>query len=217
MLTFCSLCGCAAWAAVYATSRDVMPGDAFLLSCILSAVIFYLASSLPRRIEGAAALAQSREAAVLAVMGSTALEATRSRTKATLLLRSSEGAVCSALREVRRNILLGVPASVAVAQSSGLASRAVREVLRSVSSPGTAVIVEEGEEANAIARSSQLGDETKSPLFMTVAFFAPLMLLLYALMAHVTGLTGLSELVLLQVILLDVAFYFSSADAVRRP
>jgi hypothetical protein len=149
------------------------------------------------------------------VMGSATLEATHSRTKAILLLRSGESAISYALEDARKRILLGHSAEAVVSQMAKLASSSAYEVIRSISSPEHPAIAETGEEAGAITRSSQLGEETKSPLFVATAFFAPLMLLLYAVMAHVADSLELGELVGLQVILLDVVFYFSSSDPRR--
>jgi hypothetical protein len=41
------------------------------------------------------------------------------------------------------------------------------------------------------------------------------MLLLYAVMAHVADGLELAELIVLQVVILDIAFYFSTADPRR--
>jgi hypothetical protein len=41
------------------------------------------------------------------------------------------------------------------------------------------------------------------------------MLLLYAVMSHIADPLELAELVVLQVVLLDIAFYFSTADPRR--
>lgn len=215
MLAFCSVCAAAAGAAVRLTTETVLPGDSLLLSFLISAIVFYLASSLPRRLEEATALAQAREAPALAVMGSAIFEATHSRTKAILLLRSGDSTVSSALLGARRRILLGHPADLAVAQGGKLASTSANEILASISSPEHTSISEEGEEAQGITKSSQMAEESKSPLFTAAAFFVPIMLMLYAMMAHVTDPFGLAELVGFQVVLLDVAFYFSSSNTRR--
>jgi hypothetical protein len=212
VLAFCSVSAVAAGAAVRLPTVTVLQGDSLLLSLLVAAVAFYLAATLPRRLEGAAALAQAREAPALAVMGSAILEATHSTTRAILLLRSSDEIVSSTLLDVRRRVLLGHPAEVAVAQAGRLASGSANEVLGSIAAPEHPRITEEGEEARGISDSSRMADESKLPLFTAVAFFAPIMLVLYAIMGHVTDPFGLAELVGLQVVLLDIAFYFSSSN-----
>ncbi|HYB45348.1 MAG TPA: hypothetical protein VEC92_02385 [Nitrososphaerales archaeon] len=200
---------------VFSTTRDMMATDSPILSALVAAMVFYLACSLPRRVEASASFSQSREAPALAVLGSATLEATRSKSKAILFLRSGESAISSVLEGVRRDILLGSPPDVAVEQAAALASSSTYEVLKSICSPEQLTIADEGEEALAIEKSSQLGEETRSPLFVAAAFFVPLMLLLYAVMSHVAEPLDMVELVVLQVVILDVAFYFSTSDPRR--
>ena len=215
MLCFSAACAGASGALVLATTAKVMAGDSPILGALVSATVFYLACSLPRRIEASAALSQSKEAPALAVLGSAILGATHSRSKAVLLLRSGESAIASVLAGARRDVLLGRPADAAMGRATVLASSSAAEVLRSVAAAEQPAISDEGEEALAIEKSSRLGEETRSPLFVAAAFFVPLMLLLYAVMAHVAEPLELAELVVLQVILLDIAFYFSTSDAGR--
>lgn len=215
MLSFSGLLAAGSGLFVFATTRDVMAADSPILGAVVSAMVFYLGCSLPRRFESSASLSQSKEAPALAVLGSATLEATRSRSRAVLLLRSGERAISSVLESVRRDILLGCPPEVAVERATTLASSSAYEVLRSICSPELLKISEEGEEALAIERTSELGEETRSPLFIAAAFFVPLMLLLYAVMAHIARPLDLAELVVLQVVLLDVAFYFSTSDPRR--
>jgi len=215
MLLFSGTLACGSALVVFSTTRDIMATDSPILSALVAAMVFYLGCSLPRRIEASASFSQSKEAPALAVLGSATLEATHSRSRAVLFLRSGETTISSTLQRVRRDILLGCPPEVAVEQAAGLASSSAYEVLRSVCSPEQLVIAEEGEEALAIEKSSQLGEETRSPLFIAAAFFVPLMLLLYAVMSHVSGALDLAELVVLQVVILDIAFYFSTSDPRR--
>ena len=192
-----------------------MAADALVLSALVGAMVFYLGCSLPKRFEASASLSQSKESPALAVLGSATLEATHSRSKAVILLRSGEPSISSVLESVRRDVLLGRPPEVAAEKASILASSSPREVLQSVCSPDRLSVSDAGEEALAIERTSQLGEETRSPLFIAAAFFVPLMLLLYAVMAHISEPVNLAELVVLQVVLLDVAFYFSTSDPRR--
>jgi hypothetical protein len=52
--------------------------------------------------------------------------------------------------------------------------------------------------------------ETRFPVFMTVTFFTPIMLLLYAVFSHFTSPQRIVELVALEVVILDLAFYACS-------
>jgi hypothetical protein len=215
MLLFSGALASVSGLVVFSATRDIMATNSPILSALVSAMVFYLGCSLPRRVEASASFSQSREAPALAVLGSATLEATHSRSKAVLFLRSGERTISSLLERIRRDILLGYPPDAAVEQAAGLASSSTYEVLRSICSPEQLTITEEGEEALAIEKSSQLGEETRSPLFIAAAFFVPLMLLLYAVMAHLAQPLDLAELVVLQVVLLDIAFYFSTSDPRR--
>jgi len=215
VLGFATACGVASGTVVYSTTQNVMAADSPLLGGLVAIMVFYLVCSLPKRVEASASFSQAREAPALAVLGSATLEATHSRTKALLLLRSGESAISSVLNRTKREILLGRPPDAAVAQSASLVSGSTYEVLRTLTSADVEAMSEGGEEALAIEKSSQLGEETRSPLFFAAAFFVPLMLLLYAVMAHVGDGLELAELVVLQVIILDIAFYFSTADPRR--
>lgn len=215
MLAFCLSCSLSAGVAVRMITANVLGTDSLPLSGIVSAIVFYLALSFPKRLVESAALAQSREAPALAVMGSATLEATHSRTKAVLLLSSGNDDVSSVLLEARKRILRGYPANVAIGGIDGLASSSTAEVLRSIASAERPQISEGGEESQGIVQSSQMAEESKLPIFIAVAFFAPIMLLLYAIMSHVGEAAGLAEVVALQVVLLDIAYYFSSSDRRR--
>ena len=215
MLLFAGSISVSSGVIVFATTRSIMAANSPILGGLVSAIVFYLGCSLPKRIEASESFVQSKEAPALAVLGSATLEATHSRSKAVLLLRSGNRAISSTLEGVRREILLGSPPDVAVECAPPLESGSASEVLRSICSPERLSITEGGEEAVAIEKSSQLGEETRSPLFIAAAFFVPLMLLLYAVMDHISEPIGLAELVVLQIILLDVAFYFSTSDPRR--
>lgn len=215
VFAFSLLAGLSGGSAVFFLTRDVLEGNSLPLSILISSLVFYLGLSFPGRLAEAARLAQSKEAPALAVMGAATLEATHSRTRAILLLRSGDRDVSATLLGARRRILRGYPADVAVAQSGELTSSSAAEVLRSLASQEHSGIVEGGEESQGILQSSQLADESKLPMFTAVAFFAPIMLLLYAIMSHVGDPTRLAEVVVLQVVMLDITFYFSSADRWR--
>ena len=112
-------------------------------------------------------------------------------------------------------ILLGFSPESALDRVEGrIASYSVKNLLRLLASrPGE--IPEGGEESQGIAQSTQLSEESKLPLFTAVAFFAPIMLLLLSIFSHIDSPASLAEVVALEVVLLDVALYFSSAERRR--
>jgi hypothetical protein len=91
----------------------------------------------------------------------------------------------------------------------------VKNILASIGSLDPGRSAEGGEEAEGIITNSQLAEESKMPLFMAVAFFTPLMLTLYSIFAHVATPLAFAELLGAQVAMLDIAFYFCSAERER--
>jgi hypothetical protein len=204
--------GCAGGSALYFTAFNVLGGSAAELALVIALVLSYFVLSFPKRVLDSASLAQSREAPLLAAMGSAVAEATHSKARTMLFLRSGEPTIGSALATIRRKVLLGVAPDSALQQVEGrIASYSSRAVLgRLATRP--AEVLEGGEESQGIAHSSQLGEESKLPVFTAVAFFTPIMLVLLIVFAHVHDPASLGELVGLEMALLDVGLYFSSAE-----
>ncbi len=181
------------------------------MDVVVACLVFYLVVSTPKRLREAEAVSQSREAPALSVMASALLEATHSRTRTMLLLKSSDGTVEGALVRVRRSALLGEDLRAAVEQHAGsLASYSALNVIRAGATMPAKAIHEGDEEIQGLASASQLAEESKVPLFTAVSFFTPMMLLLYAVFSHLSGAAGLAELVAVQLVILDIAFHFSS-------
>ncbi|MBI3841529.1 MAG: hypothetical protein HY297_06245, partial [Thaumarchaeota archaeon] len=81
---------------------------------VVGAVVLYVVISTPRRLFEVSAMAQSREALVLATTAMACLEVTGSRTRTLLMLRSRETGLAGVLTRVKRGILLGSRPSEAV-------------------------------------------------------------------------------------------------------
>jgi len=216
MLLFALLCGASAWLVVRQITVALLADNSTALSMLISSIVFYLVLSFPKHRLEAAALAQSKEIPAVAVMGSAGLDATRSIAKSFLMLRSDEPEISKVLRHIRRAVLLGhKPSEILKRPELSLASYSAMNVLCSIASPDAGGVFEGGEEALGLMQSAQLGEESKVPLFTAVAFFAPMMLILYSIMSHKTDPTSLAEIVGLQVALIDVAYYFSSIERKR--
>ena len=70
--------------------------------------------------------------------------------------------------------------------------------------------VEEGsDELDGILGASGLDDETKLPLLIAVAFFLPIMLMLFAAMTKGTGPAAIGGLVVLEIVVLDITLAIS--------
>ncbi len=183
------------------------------LDLIVASLVFYLVFSSPKRMAEAASLSQSRDAPMLAVMAAAGSEATHSRAKTMLMLKSTDQEVSAALTKIRRKVLLGAPVESAVEESVGrLASFSAANVLREAATASGGSIEEGGEETQGILNAFELAEESKFPLFIAVCFFTPILLLLYAIFSHLSSPVSLGELVVVQMVLLDLGFYYTSSE-----
>jgi len=199
--------------AVYLASESVLGGETPVVCLILGAIVMYLVLSAPRRMAESATLQQAKEATILAAAGSASLEATHSRTRSVLALDSGDETIARLLVASKRNLLLGYSVADSLGGAvDGTASQSARNVLEAMANAEASTIEEGGEETQAISQASQLSEESKLPLFMAAAFFAPILLTLFAVLTHQTGPGSFGVLVLLQMVILDIAYYVSSAE-----
>jgi hypothetical protein len=180
---------------------------------LVGAVSFYIVLSAPRRIVDSRRIAQSREAVLLAAAALACLSVTRSKSRTAVMLRSRDPSIRNSLTEVGRRVLLGSKAESAIAASvGGLSSYSAVAALQGVATLSLRPFDAGDEEARGLALSSELSRETKLPVFMTACFFAPIMLLLYAVFSHSYAPQDLAELVAFEFIILDLSFYMSSGE-----
>jgi hypothetical protein len=180
---------------------------------VMAALVCYIVVSAPRRILDRQRVAQARESLLLSAAGQACLGVTGSRSKTFMLIRPRERALATAAAEAARRILLGTRVRAAVVESSrGLASYSAVTALRSLATMKSREFEAGDEESRGLATSSELIMETKLPMFMTVCFFAPIMIILYAVFSHTYGPEQLTELGAFEFAVLDLAYFFSSAD-----
>lgn len=176
---------------------------------VCSAMVFYVVVSAPRRITGARRVSQAKEAVFLSSVSAASAMVIPSRNRLLIMLRSRDQEVGRALSSVRKALFLGTRADEATAEaSSSLVSYSASNALRGIGQ--RSATLDGGEENQGLELSGQMAAETKLPVFMTVTFFAPIMLLLYAVFSHLTTPERLAELVGLEVVILDLAFYICS-------
>ena len=179
---------------------------------VVTLLVFYMVVSAPRRILDSQRVAQARESLLLSASAQACLMVTGSRSRTFMLLRPKEPALVAAVREVARKVLLGEGVVRAVTESKGVASYSAATALRTAASMRGQDYDAEDEESRGLAASSELGMETKLPLFMTVCFFAPIMIILYAVFSHTYDPTRLFGLGTFEFAIIDLAYYFSSSD-----
>jgi hypothetical protein len=216
MITLGLLSSAGAGILFYVTTAGLLGSDSPAISVLLGGVVLYLILLWPKRMLDSAALSQSREAPSLAAACSANLEATHSRPRSILLLDSRDETVRASLVEAKRRLLLGfgVGESLSLVRKR-VVSQSAGDVLDSLTFADPRTIEEGGEETQNLAQASRLSEESKLPLFMAVAFFTPILLTLFAVLTHQSGPSSFAELVVLQLVVLDIAFYVSSAERSR--
>jgi len=187
------------------------------LSIVLGAVVAlgsgYAVASLPRRTLERAALRQAGESPALAAAASVYLETSGSKSKTVLMLQSDEPRLSSLLGELRRGVLLGIDPAETYARFGGRAeSESASKILGSVVRAQGARLADEGEELEGMVRASLSKEETKFPVFLTISFFLPIMLMLLAAIGHHTDPISIVSLTFLEIVIMDLALSLSSTE-----
>jgi len=180
---------------------------------VVSLLVFYIVVSTPRRLVDAQRVGQARESVLLSVSSNACMTATGSRPRTLMLLHASEPGLKLTLTDVGRSILLGARVESAVERASRrLASYSAAAVLRGTATLRPRVADIGDQEVRGLMSSSELSKETRLPMFMTICFFTPIMLLLYAVFMHIYSTDGLAELAAFGFIIIDLAFYMAASD-----
>jgi hypothetical protein len=180
---------------------------------VIAALVFYITVSSPRRLLDQQRVAQARESLLLSASAQACLTVTGSRSKTFMLIRPKERALGAAVKEAGRRILLGTNVGAAVAASSrGIASYSAAVALQGVATTNARELVGGDEESRGLAAASELSMETKLPMFMTICFFTPIMIVLYAVFSHTYQPERLVELGAFEFAVIDLGYYLSAAE-----
>ena len=199
--------------AVVAVAYPLLGQVALVLGTVIALGSGYVTATLPLRSAERSALQQAREAPALAAAASVYLQSTRSKTKTVLALQSDEPRLTALLSELGRTTLLGVdPADSYARQGGRTESQSVSKIFGLVVRAQGESLADEGEELEGMSAASLAGEETNSPVFLTISFFLPIMLMLLAAVGHHTGLIAMVSLTFLEVVVLDLAFSLSSSE-----
>ncbi|MDA4114383.1 MAG: hypothetical protein OK474_10080 [Thaumarchaeota archaeon] len=190
------------------------------LALVLGAVVGlgsgYAVAAIPRRSIEKSALEQARESPALAAAASVYLQSSGSKSKTVLMLRSDEPRLSAVLGELRRTTLLGMDPAESYARMGGKAeSESVSKILGAVVRAQGERLVDEGEELEGMVLASLSKEETKFPVFLTVCFFLPIMLMLLAAIGHHTDPIAMVSLTFLELVVLDLALALSSTERKR--
>lgn len=176
----------------------------------------YAAAALPRRSIEGSALRQARESPALAAAASVYLQSTGSKSKTLLMLKSEEPRLSAILEELRRTTLLGIDPADSYRRLGGRAeSESASRILGSVVGAQGERLADEGEELEGMVSASLSREETKFPVFLTISFFLPIMLMLLAAIGRHTSLVDMVSLTFLEIVVLDLALTLSSTERGR--
>jgi hypothetical protein len=205
---------CAATLTAWVAVGGVLGQARGVILPVVGALVFYAVVSTPRRLRDRERASQARESVLLSAEAKACLEATGSRSRTLMLLRAREPALALGIGDAGREVLLGARVEDATSETAGkLASYSAAAALGGVAKLRPGLFDSGDEETRGLTISRELNMETKLPIFMTACFFTPIMLLLYAVFSHSYGPGNLAELVALEFIVLDLAFYMSASDA----
>jgi hypothetical protein len=202
--------------AVFAVAALFLGQLAIVLGVVVGAASAYTAAALPKRILEKSALLQARESPTLAASGAVYLQGTGSKSKTVLMLHSDEHLLSSLLDDMKRKTLLGFDSAETLERSERLArSESAGRILRSIVRAHGDRLQDEGDELESVVRSAVSGEETKFPVFLTIAFFLPIMLMIFAAMEHHTDPVAIVSLAFLEIVVLDLALAVSSTERRR--
>ena len=197
----------------YFLTAELLGSVSPIISIAVAAGFVFLVLTTPKRGIQRSAMAQAREAPVLAASATIHLQTTGSRCKTLMMLRSQENDLQDCLAIIRRRILLGLDPRTAVrAEGARPASGSVIRILQSVAEFSSGRITADSVELDGIQSSAALGEETKVPVFVAVAFFTPIMLVLFSALTKNTGVFALLSILFLQIIILDLVYTVSSSE-----
>jgi len=180
---------------------------------VISGLVLYAVLSLPRRLLDQQRVAQARESLLLSASVQACLTVTGSRSRTFMLIRPKEHALRAAVKEAGRRVLLGTSVGAAVAACSReIASYSANVALQSVATSNIREFLGGDEESRGLATAAELTMETKLPLFMTVCFFTPIMIVLYAVFSHTFQPEGLAELGAFEFVVIDIGYYLCASE-----
>jgi hypothetical protein len=215
MTALAVLAGLATAACVLGATYTIFGGVSVVLAGAVGVASSYLVAGFPKRSLDRSALLQAREAPALAASAAVYLQSTGSRAKTILMLRSDEPRLEALIERAKRRTLLGEDASSTLGDAEGVRADSTAAILASVASARGERLADGGEELEGMVRASLATEETKFPVFLTISFFLPIMLMLLAAVGHHDDLASIVSLTVLEIVVLDVALSFASTERKR--
>jgi hypothetical protein len=216
MYTIVGGAGAACAAATALISTPILGEFGLLLAVLVGVVAAYAVATIPHRDLERSSLLQAAEAPTLAASSSIYLTSTGSRSRTIIMLQSEEPRLSELFDELRRRTLLGMDVMESRDLLDGrVQSESIIKILQSVFQAHGDRLQDEGEELEGMMKTSTSSEETKFPVFLTISFFLPIMLMLVAAIGHHTDPISLVSLAFLEVLFLDIALSLSSTERKR--
>lgn len=184
-----------------------------IVSTFISLTSGYIVATEPLRDARYKGLIQSSEAGIFSSFINTSNIVSGSRTRPILLLHSEDFSFSNELKEVKRFIMLGnsLETSFGRIEKRVFSSSLFSSITSYVSRSGRRRIEYEYEYSSYLS-SSMIEQETKVPIFVAVVFFSPILLTFLSVIAHIYSTIELFYLFLLNLLLSDVAYFYSSTE-----
>ena len=183
---------------------------------VTSGAVFYLVVTTPRRAMGRERELESKESVLLSTSARACLAVTGSRPRTLVMLRSKEKGTERARNAAARLVLLGTRVEDALEEASAsLVSYSAAAAFRGLAALRPEGLEGRDEESNGLASARELSRETRIPMLMTVCFFSPILMVLYAVFSQSYSPTSVSELAALELIVVDLAYFLTSAEGGR--
>jgi hypothetical protein len=215
MAAFAVSAGVATAVCVTVFTIGILGGVSVLLAAAVGSVATYVVASLPKRSLERSALLQAKESPELAASAAVYLQSTGSRSRTILMLHSQEPRLAGLVERAKKYTLLGLDASAAFAGSEAVRADSTAAILAAVTRAQGEKLADGGEELDGMVRASLASEETKFPIFLTVSFFLPIMLMLLVAVGHHDGAPAVLSLAAVEVLILDLVLSFASAERKR--
>lgn len=182
-------------------------------SVILGIVSGYILFTEPLRVARYSSLIQSEEASTFFSFISTAHSVTGSRTRPIMLLEPRDFSFSNAIVKMKRSILLGrdLEGTIQILERESFSST-LSSALSAYKSRSGWKRIEWEEEYSASISTSLLTHETKVPLFIAAVFFSPILLTFLSITSHLYSSSHLLYIFLFNLVLVDLAYFYSSSE-----
>jgi hypothetical protein len=193
-------------------SIHIFGGSAFLVSSVLGITAGYIILTEPLRIRRLSRILQSSETPLFSSFINVASIVSGSRTRPIILIDQKQFSFSQSIKEAKRAVLLGysLEKSLEVLEKN-ITSSSLLSALKTYRSKNRGSLALYDEYTQQVL-DSMLSYETKVPIFVAVVFFAPILLTFFVITAHLFSPVQLIYMILLDILIVDIGFLYSSSE-----